>query len=180
MALREKLTYDTIDQIDYQSKISRFLFGRKTPPLITRIAFIYGLLGWFYFFIWYLAAYLSIAFIDSIEHPEQIKANFNKIGLEYGLDNFQITLSNTLLITLICLGASLVGLFLIYRRKIFGYYIYLGGWIISLLIGSFMLGFSLYWKELINNMDKAIILTLILPYIVLMLVIKKSKEKDKY
>lgn len=177
MALK-KISYDTIDNIDYQSKLSKFLFGRKTPPLLTKIAFYFGIVGWFYFFIWYLAAFLSIQFIDGIAHPEQIKANFNKIGLEYGIENFQTTFSNVLMLTLFCLTAVLVSLFLIYRRKVIGYYIYLAGWLASIGIALVMLGFEFFWKE-ITHMDKAIMLALILPYFVFMYLLKKSKESEK-
>lgn len=177
MAIK-KITYETIDNIDYQSRLSKLLFGTQNPPLITKIAFYYGIVGWFYFFIWYLAAYLSIAFIDTIEHPEQIKANFNKIGLDYGLDNFQTTFSNTLMMTLICLGVVLVSLFLIYRRKVIGYYLYLAGWIVSILIAVFMLGFKFYWNE-VTHLDKAIMLTLIAPYFVFMYMLKKTKERQR-
>ncbi|MCB0478429.1 MAG: hypothetical protein KDC84_09715 [Crocinitomicaceae bacterium] len=176
MAIK-KITYETIDNIDYQSKISRFLFGKNDPPIITKVAFYLGIAGWFYFFIWYLAAFMSIKFIDGIEHPEQIKANFNKIGLEYGFDNFQTTLENVLMITLICLGAVLISLFMIYRRKIYGYYIYLGGWLASILVMVFMLGFKFFWEE-ITHMDKAIMLILILPYFVFYYLLKKTKESE--
>jgi hypothetical protein len=174
----KKISYDTIDNIDYQSKLSRFLFGKKNPPLITKIAFYYGIVGWFYFFIWYVAAFLSIKFIDGIEHPEQIKANFNKIGLEYGIDNFQTTFANSLMITLLCLLVVLASLFMIYRRKIIGYYIYLGAWIATILVALFMLGFSFFWKE-VTHLDKAILLTLIAPYFLFMYMVKKSKEKEQ-
>ena len=180
MALK-KISYDTIDNIDYQSKLSRILFGTSSPPLITKIAFYYGIVGWFYFFIWYLAAFLSIAFVDGIEHPEQIKANFNKIGLDYGIDNFQTALSNVLLLTLICMGVVLISLFLIYRRKIIGYYLYLSGWILSILITAIILGPKFFWSE-VTTMDKAIMLTLIAPYFFFMILLRKAKEKarDKY
>ncbi|MEZ4938732.1 MAG: hypothetical protein R2799_14170 [Crocinitomicaceae bacterium] len=176
MAIK-KITYETIDNIDYQSKLSRLLFGKNEPPLITKIAFYFGIAGWFYFFIWYLAAFLSIKFIDGIEHPEQIKANFNKIGLDYGFQNFQTTFENVLMIVLICLGLVVVSLFMIYRRKVYGYYLYLAAWIASLLTIFFMLGFKFFWNE-VTHLDKAIMLSLILPYFIFMYLLKKTKESE--
>lgn len=143
----KRFNYADIDKINYQSRISRLMFGIRTPPLLVKIQFYYGIVGWFYFFIWYLAAFLSIKSINGIAHPEQIKANFNKIGLDYGIDNFQITFGNTLGVLLVCLGVVFVSLFMIYRRMIIGYYIYLGAWILGILIMLFTLGFSFFWKE---------------------------------
>ena len=167
-------------------KIKTFIIGKEKPNWFTRLSVLAGFAIWFYYAIWHLLIFLSITFTDQLKNPALIRETYGKIGGKYNFNiRYQNMNWNTMdvvymhaFIMLILLIVSLTGLVLIYRRKKWGYIIYLLGNVSIILFSLFFLG-TAYFKEQISNFDKIMFLVVTIYFFIGMFFLKNTKAVEK-
>lgn len=106
----------------------KFLFlGKERPNFLTRVSVGIGFVIWLYLFSWHILALLTITLLDSLKHPEKIKAAFNTIGPKYGFKDVMNSLITHSIIEIAIYIFILVGLILIWRKKKIGFLFYIIG-----------------------------------------------------
>lgn len=142
------MVIDRIEKKNLLQKFLRLILGKEKPNFLTRISVLAGFIVWVYLVSWHIMTFLSIFLMDTLKHPEQIRATFYYVGSkEYGLsDTLNFLLIHSIL-EFIVFGVILIGLIMIWRRKRLGFLLYVFGNISTLIVTFFVLGY----KYLINE-----------------------------
>ncbi len=136
---------------EYAKAAKKLVLGSDRPPLFTRVILIVALIAMSYYFLWNGLRYFVIDNIDSLNTSDAAvaKAKLQKLGEEHNISDAVKTFKQYGLFMLISAAISLVGMAFIYRRKLFGYYIFLVG-LVAMLLTPFI---TLSWSYVTSEVD---------------------------
>ena len=129
-------------------RIKTLFLGKKKPNFLTRISVGIAFIIWLYLMSWHLLTVLSLSLMNSLKHPEKIKATFTRKGSElYNIPDAMNALAFHSLIEIFVYIFILLGLILVWRKKKIGFLFFIIGNISGLLITILIMG----WAYLINE-----------------------------
>lgn len=132
---------------EYAKMAKKVLLGSSRPPLFTRMILLVALICFSYYFIWNGLRVVVLGSIDSVENPELFKQKLQVLGEEHGITDALKTFKNYGLAMVFTWLATAVGMGLIYRRKLVGYYLFFAGLLGALVIPFVLLGWSYCTSE---------------------------------
>lgn len=159
-------------------RLWNFVMGRRKPPFLTRAILLGAFAVFLYYFGWNIFRYLAITFIDSLDNPEDIKANLQAIGDPYGIDD---ALNTFPIYFLAIAGAQvlvLTSFVFIYRRKIWGYLLFFAGQGATLLAPLVIIGTDYFYQE-IDIVDKVLPILISTVFMFSMFRLKNIRTKEK-
>lgn len=156
-------------------RIWNFIMGGHKPPFLTRIILLASLVSFFYYFLWNTFRYFALLFIDTIDNPEQIKANMQSLGEKHGIDEALSSFSQFFLAMILIQVIILVSMIFVYRRQVWGYYLFVVGQICALVAPVAFLSWD-YFMDEIDFLDKAIPIAMIILFGISMMRLKRVKK----
>lgn len=141
-----------LEKIKNFTTLQRFrilILGRERPNFITRISLLIAFLIWIYLFSWQLLTLVSILFSSNLAHADGIKAAYHSIGKNYY--DFVDGTVRLKLFTIIQLGLyllSLIGLIFIWRKKKWGFILYLLSYTLILISTLLIMGWTYIQREI--------------------------------
>lgn len=112
---------------EYAKAAKKVILGSQRPPLFTRIILMIALVVVGYYFLWNGLRILALSNIDSFDSAREaaeFKISIQKFGEKFGIENGLETFKNYGLAMLVASGLALAAMAIIYRRKLFGYYLF--------------------------------------------------------
>ena len=137
---------------EYVKAAKKVLLGNQRPPLFTRVILIVALVCVGYYFLWNglrVVALSNIDSFDSAREASEFKISIQEFGEKFGIKNGLETFKNYGLAMLIASGLALAAMAIIYRRKIFGYYVFFVA-MLGMLVTPFVL---LSWDYATSEVD---------------------------
>ncbi len=136
---------------EYAKAAKKVLLGNQRPPLFTRIILIVALICVGYYFLWNGLKFVALNNIDSFSAKEsaEFKTVIYKLGHKHGMEDPLNQIKTYCLAMLAASGLGLVSMAIIYRRKLFGYYMFFIA-MLAMLVIPFVL---LTWDYATNGVD---------------------------
>ena len=159
-------------------RIRNLILGKEKPNLLIRVSCGIGLVIWIYLVSWHVLTLLALLLYRTLKHPEAIIAAFNRVGGRYGLGDPMNILFGHATLQLILYFIMLIGLILIYRKKRFGFILYIFATAATFLATFIIMG-SKYMVNETSLTDAALLVASAIYFgIGLLLFFKKPKEKS--
>lgn len=175
--IKEKLKIDinNPDALSLMQKLFRLIFGKTRPDLFTRSIFFTNLVGWSLFFFWYIAAYLSLHFLENIRGSDRLKSIMAKRGRELAMEDFRGSYETFAFVMIAFWAAYLLGLILMWRKNPNYRYFVFG----VLLLYPFMIFIFLSFNYLIEDVslfDQIVYLIMLVSMCVYYLIDKRKQD----
>ena len=127
---------------EYLKSAKKLVLGSKRPPLFTRILLMVAFVFFCYYFFWNGLRVMALSSIDTIENPEEFKVRFQKLADDYGIEDGISSFKMYGLLMMAGWGVVGLGMALVYRRILSGYYLFFGGLLVALVVPVIILGFD--------------------------------------
>ena len=102
-------------------RLRTLVLGKEKPNFLTRVSVGLAFVIWIYLFSWHLFTILSLTLLNSLKHPEKVKATFNSVGNKYGYTDTMNLLKAHSIIEIVLFLIVFVGLILTWRKKKIGF-----------------------------------------------------------
>lgn len=162
---------------EYIKAARKVVFGTKRPPLFTRVLIMIAFTAFIYYFFWNGLRLVALTSIDSIENPQEFKASIQSLGEKFDISDGLKTFKQYALGMMFVWALAGVGLSIIYRRKIIGYYLFFAGMLGALAVPLIVLGFSYSFEGGADWIDFVIPPILIAVFYLSFKRLKKLKEE---
>ena len=162
---------------EYIKSAKKLLLGRKRPPLFTRVILGIALVAFVYYFIWngLKMILFTPGSIEILDDPDKFIALINELGKKFDISDPMSTFLLNAQIMVAAWAIILIGMLIIYRRKITGYYIFFFGLLVSLVTPFAVLG----WDYATSPSDGTDLLDHIVPvalFIIFFISFKRLKK----
>lgn len=128
------------------SRLRRSFLGTGTPGWFTRINCNVAILYFIYVFGWALAVFIAFQFGQNLPKAKNWNELFEAIGAKYQIPNIHFAFSAYLLTMLLCSLILLIGVMLVWRTKMKGFY-----WVFTALVILEVTPFLLLGMEFIRH-----------------------------
>lgn len=145
-------------------RIRNLILGKKQPDVYTRVTFYLNLCIWISFMLWNIIGYFAISSRDLIFEMKAISVEeiIQERGVILGFEPTDFVTRLTVLhgVGILCWGAILFGLVLLYRKRKQFIYFVAGGVLFYLGMNIFYISFQ-FFKEDTTTFDKITLLIMI-------------------
>ena len=125
----------------------KFFLGKNTPNIFTRILCNFGLLYFFYLFFWTLIIIIAFNFGQNLPKAENWNKLFLEIGVRYNILDIHMSYSIYLYSLLLICASFFIGILLVWRKKVKGYYFVIISTLASIFIPFVLLGYEFVKNE---------------------------------
>lgn len=151
------------------SRFRKFFLGKKVPDLFTRIICNISFLYFFYVFLWALTIFIAFVFGQNLPKAENWNKIFLEVGMKYQLQNVYLDFTMYLITDLLFASLFFVGILLVWRNKLIGYWFSIAGVVVCSTSALVFLGIEYMrnegaWWEVI--MECIVFLLLLLNYFI--------------
>ncbi|MEX1000885.1 MAG: hypothetical protein WDZ35_02100 [Crocinitomicaceae bacterium] len=142
------MTLKKHEKRSFLQRIIRLILGKEKPNFITQTSVVAGFLIWVFLLSWHILTFMAILLMGSLKQGEKLEGAFLRVGKKlYGYDDTINRLGIYTLAEFVLFTLVLIGLILIWRRKKFGFLLYVFANVCIPLLTMILMGFEYFRSE---------------------------------